>query len=160
MKINILIFFFLFNISICYYSLQLNKVYLQNISNDINNNSIGNNEIKDEYFEYLRNDLGFNLNYSDLNLVNQSYILTTNINSEFYTADLYLGSIKQYFRLLLSTFDDLVTVSSINCALCNVSNKYNSLLSSTAMKLKPSNGNANITYELFKDSCLIPSKTL
>jgi hypothetical protein len=156
MKINILIFFFLFNISICYYSLQLNKVYLQNISNDIKNNTIGFNEIKDEYFD----NLGFNLNYSDLNLANQTYLLTKNIDSQFYTVDLYLGSNKQYFRLLLSTFDDLITVSSINCALCNVSNKYNSLLSSTSMKLNPSNGNASIKYELFKDSCLIPSKSL
>ena len=160
MKINYLIFFFLFNISISYYSLQLNKVYLQNISNDIKNNTIGFNEIKDEYFENLRNNLSFNLDYSDLNIANQSYMLTKNINSELYTVDLYLGSNKQYFRLLLSTFDNLVTVSSINCALCNVSNKYNSLLSSTAMKLKPSNGNATIKYELFKDSCLISSKSL
>ena len=164
MKINILLLYFLVNISICYYSLQLNKVYLQNISTDINininNSSIGNNEINDEYLVYLTNNLSFNLNYYNLNVVNKSYIDTKNVNSEYYTAELYLGSNKQYFRLLLSTFDDLITVSSINCASCNVSNKYNSLLSSTSLKLNPLTGNPNIKYQLFKDSCLIPSKSL
>ena len=165
MEINILLLFFLFNLSLCYYSLKLNKVYLQSISNDINNMTIGfneneNNEINDEYFDYLKNSVDFPLNYSDLESVNQSFILTKNINSELYTVRLYLGSNMQYFRLLLSTFDDLVTVSSTNCALCNVSNKYNSLLSSTAMKLKSSNGNSNTSYELFKDLCLIPAKSI
>ena len=160
MKINILILLFLFNISICYYSLQLNKVYLQNISNHTNNNSIVNNETIGEYFEYLKNNLSFNLDNSEINIVNKSYILTKNINSELYTVELYLGSNKQFFRLLLSTFDNLVTVASINCALCNVSNKYNSLLSNTAMKLNQLNGNPNVKFGLYKDSCLVPSKSL
>ena len=119
-----------------------------------------NNEINDEYFDYLKSSVDFPLNYSDLESVNQSFILTKNINSELYTVRLYLGSNMQYFRLLLSTFDDLVTVSSTKCALCNVSNKYNSLLSSTAMKLNSSNGNSNISYELFKDLCLMPAKSI
>ena len=163
MKINILIFFFLLNVSLCYYSLKLKKVNLQNISNDINNNTIGfndDNEINEEYFEYLKNNVDFPLNYSDLESINQSFILTKNINSELYTVGLYLGSNKQYFRLLLSTFDDLVTVSSTNCSLCNVSNKYNSFLSSTSKKLTSSNGNPNISYEIFSDSCLIPAKSI
>ena len=163
MKINILIFFILFNASLCYYSLKLNKVYLQNISNDVGNNTLGfndNNEINDEYFEKLKTNVDFPLNYSDLESINQSFILTKNINSELYTAGLYLGSNKQYFRLLLSTFDDLVTVSSTNCSLCNVSNKYNSLLSTTSKKLQSSNVNPNISYGIFTDSCLIPAKSI
>ena len=163
MEINIFMFFFLFNASLCYYSLKLNKVYLQSISNDINNNTLefnDNNEINDEYFEKLKDNVDFPLNYSDLESINQSFILTKNINSELYTVGLYLGSNKQYFRLLLSTFDDLVTVSSTNCSLCNVSNKYNSFLSSTSKKLTSSNGNPNISYEIFSDSCLIPAKSI
>ena len=153
MKIHILIFYFLLNISICYYSLKLNKVYLKNISNDINNESLGNNKLNDEYFEHLKNNVDFPLSYSELKLINESFIPTKNINLELYTIELYLGSDKQYFRLLLSTFDDLITVSSINCKLCNVSNKYDSFLSKTAMKLKSSNNNHKIQYEFFKDSC-------
>jgi hypothetical protein len=90
MEINILLLFFLFNVSLCYYSLKLNKVYLQNISNDINNSTLGfndnndnnaNSEINDEYFEKLKNNVDFPLNYSDLESINQSFILTQNINS-------------------------------------------------------------------------------
>ena len=54
----------------------------------------------------------------------------------------------------------MVTVSSTNCTLCNVSNKYNSFLSSTSKKLTSSNGNPNISYEIFSDSCLIPAKSI
>ena len=156
MKINILILFFLFNASICYYSLKLNKIYLKNISNHIKNKSIGNNKINDEY---LKNNNDFPLNYSELKLINESFIPTKNINSDIYTIESYLGSDRQFFRLLLSTFDDLITVSSINCKLCNVSNKYDSFLSKTAMKLKSSNENNKnhkIEYEYFKDSFSIP----
>ena len=159
MEINILIFFFLFNISISYYSLKLNKVNLKNIPNHIKNKSIGNNKINDEYFEYLNNNDDFPLNYSELKLINESFIPTKNINSDIYTIESYLGSDRQFFRLLLSTFDNLITVSSINCKLCNVSNKYDSFLSKTAIKLKSSNKNNNnhkIEYEYFKDSCSIP----
>ena len=92
MEINIFMFFFLFNASLCYYSLKLNKVYLQNISNDINNNTLeifnDNNEINDEYFEKLKDNVDFPLNYSDLESINQSFILTKNINSELYTVGL------------------------------------------------------------------------
>ena len=76
MKINILTFFLLLNISISYYSLKLNKVNLKNLSNGNNNKnkSIGNNKIKDEYFEYLKNNADFPLNYSELKLINESFI--------------------------------------------------------------------------------------
>jgi len=168
MKINILTFFLLLNISISYYSLKLNKVNLKNLSNGNNNknnknNSIGNNKIKDEYFEYLKNNADFPLNYSELKLINESFIPTENINLELYTIELYLGSDRQYFRLLLSTFDDLITVSSINCKLCNVSNKYDSFLSKTAKKLNsPNKNNKNdkIEYEYYKDSCSIPFESM
>jgi len=155
MKINILTFFFLFNASICYYSLKLKKVKIQNISNDTNNITLGfneTNEIDDEYFEYLKDRVDFPLNYSDLESIDHTFILTKNLNSELYTVGFYLGSNMQYFRLLLSTFDDLVTVSSTNCSLCNVSNKYNYLISTTSKKLNSSNSNPNITYGLFQDS--------
>ena len=163
MKINILIFFFLFNISICYYSLKLNKVYLKNMHNHIKNKSIGNNKINDEYNEYFENNNDFPLNYSELKKIKESFIPTKNINSEVYTIESYLGSDRQYFSLLLSTFDDLITVSSINCKLCNVSNKYDSFLSKTAKKLKSSNKdnkNQKIEYEYFKDSCSIPLESI
>jgi len=160
MKINILTFFFLFNISICYYSLKLNKVYLKNLSNDNKNRSIGHKKIKDEFFEHLKNNSDFPLNYSELKLINESFIPTKNINLELYTIDLFLGSDKQYFRLLLSTFDDLITVSSINCKLCKLSNKYDSFLSNTAIKLKSSNKNNKIEYEYYKDSCSIPLESM
>ena len=101
MKINILILFFLLNASICYYSLKLNKIYLKNISNHIKNKSIGNNKIKDEYFEYLKNNNDFPLNYSELKLINESFIPTKNINSDIYTIESYLGSDRQIFQIII-----------------------------------------------------------
>jgi len=131
--------------------------------NNIKNKSIGNNKINDEYNEYFENNNDFPLNYSELKKIKESFIPTKNINSEVYTIESYLGSDRQYFNLLLSTVDDLITVSSINCKLCNVSNKYDSFLSKTAMKLKTSNKdnkNHKIEYEYFKDSCSIPLESI
>ena len=54
----------------------------------------------------------------------------------------------------------MITVSSINCKLCNVSNKYDSFLSKTSTKLKSSNKEYKIKYELFKDSCSIPLESI
>ena len=163
MKLHFLIFFFLFNLSICYYSLKLNKVYLKNMPNHIKNKNLGNNKINDEYNEYLKNNDDFPLNYTELKKIKESFIPTENINSEIYTIESYLGSDRQYFKLLLSTFDDLITVSSINCKLCNASNKYDSFLSKTVMKLKSSNENNKnhkIEYEYFKDLCSIPLESI
>ena len=42
----------------------------------------------------------------------------------------------------------------------NISTDININNSSTSMKLNPLTGNPNIKYQLFKDSCLIPSKSL
>ena len=131
--------------------------------NHIKNKSIGNNKINDEYIEYFENNNDFPLNYSELKKIKESFIPTKNINSEVYTIESYLGSDRQYFNLLLSTVDDLITVSSINCKLCNISNKYDSFLSKTAMKLKTSNKdnkNHKIEYEYFKDSCSIPLESI
>ena len=155
MKVSILLLFLLFNISYGYIPLVLNKIYLQVLTNDSNTDIEINETIKqklDNLEEY--NDLP--LNNSELNLLNQSYIQTKNINSTQYTVELYLGSNKQIFRLLLSTSDDFLTVSSINCKLCNVSNKYNSALSKTNKKLDKknykSNFNKSFNYEIFQDS--------
>ena len=131
--------------------------------NHIKNKKLGNNKINDEYDEYLKNNDDFPLNYTELKKIKESFIPTKNINSDIYTIELYLGSDRQYFKLLLSTFDDLITVSSINCKLCNVSNKYDSFLSKTAMKLKSSNEynkNHKIEYEYFKDLCSIPLESI
>ena len=147
---------FLFNIAFCYYSLKLNKIYIP--LNDNNNNTNDN----EEYLKNLKEILP--INYSELNLINETYIETKNINSEQYTVELYLGTNKQYFKLLLSTIDNYITVSSINCKLCNVSNKYNPLLSETNIKLNYLNNitkfNKNINYEFFQDSFFIPSESV
>ena len=147
---------FLFNITFCYYSLELNKIYIPLINN---NNNIDDNE---EYFKNLKENLP--INYSELNLINETYIETKNINSEQYIVELYLGTNKQYFKLLLSTIDNYITVSSINCKLCNVSNKYNPLLSKTNKKLNHPNNkrkfNQNMNYEFFQDSFFIPSESV
>jgi len=163
MKVNILLLFLLFNISYGYIPLVLNKIYLQVLTNDSNTDIEINETIRqklDDLEEY--NDLP--LNNSELNLLNQSYIKTKNINSTQYTVELYLGSNKQIFRLLLSTSDDFLTVSSINCKLCNVSNKYNSALSKTNKKLDKknykSNFNKSFNYEIFQDSIHIPSESI
>ena len=58
----------------------------------------------------------------------------------------------------------MTLVSSVNCSLCNVSNKYNSILSNTNIKLNQLNEisifNQNCTYELFQDSCFIQSESI
>ena len=92
-----------------------------------------------------------------MNILNESYIKTKNINSELYTIDSYLGSSKQYFRLLLSTFDNYTQVASINCKSCNVSNKYNSSLSNNNIEL--TNLNESSDNKLFIDSLFINSET-
>ena len=164
MKINILLLFLLFDISFGYYSLNLNKIYLPVLPNE-NYTPIETNEnaTLEEYLDNLEEYNDLPLNNSELNSLNQTFIQTNNINSEFYTAGLYLGSNHQYFRLLLSTIDDLLTVSSTNCTICNVSNKYNSDLSNTDIKLNKTENTLNldnsINYDVFQDSILIPSES-
>ena len=157
-----LILFFHFSIVFCYYSLKLNKVYLPLLPN---NSEIFKNETENnltlEELEDLKEYINLPLNTSDLNILYESYIKTKNIKSELYTIDLYIGSYKQYFRFLLSTFDDNNTVSSINCNSCNVSNKYNYTLSNINLNLTDiiyeNFLNQEISYKICIDSCSILS---
>ena len=72
---------FLFNIAFCYYSIKLNKIYLQQLVND-NNNSIEYNETLQQYLDNLADNIDLPLNYSELNSINESFIQTKNINLE------------------------------------------------------------------------------
>ena len=155
------IFIFLLNISLVlsYYSLKLNKkfIYLPQLSNDsaiINNGTINN--LTKEELEDLEEYIDLPLKNTELNNLNQSYIKTKNIKSELYTIDAYLGSNKQYFRLLLSTFDIFTQVTSINCKFCNATNKYNSSLSNNNLEL--SNLSESSNYKIFIDSLFINSE--
>lgn len=165
MKEKLLLLFLLFNISFSYYSLILNKIYLPLLpNNSYTPIETFENETSEQYLDELEEYNDLPLNNSELNSINQTYIKTKNINSELYTAGLYLGSNKQYFTLLLSTTDDLLTVSSINCTLCNVSNKYNADLSISKIKLNKTENQPNlvnnINYDIFQDSVLIPSESI
>ena len=118
---EILFLIILFNlcISFDYYSLKLNKIYhpqLINI-NEANENITLNNITKGQ-FEELDEYNELQKKISEFNELNESYIETKNINSELYTIDSYIGYNKQYFRLLLSTFDDYTTIASKNCEAC------------------------------------------
>jgi len=77
-----------------------------------------------------------------------------NIKSELYTIDSYIGSSQQYFRLLLSTFDDYNTIFSINCESCNVSNKYNFSLSNNNINISNNNNE-----DIIIDSCTLPMQS-
>ena len=158
---EILFLIILFNlcISFDYYSLKLNKIYhpqLINI-NEANENITLNNITKGQ-FEELDEYNELQKKISEFNELNESYIETKNINSELYTIDSYIGYNKQYFRLLLSTFDDYTTIASKNCKTCNVSNKYNLTLSNNNTNISDViyslNGNDNEKFII--DSCLIP----
>ena len=123
MSIIILIIFFNISIAFGYYSLKLNKISFEVLPN--NNSFISNlteNNLTKEQLEETEDYFDLPLNNSELDILNESYIKTKNIKSELYTIDLYLGSNKQYFRLLISSFDDFNTISSTNCNSCNVSN--------------------------------------
>ena len=155
------IFIFLLNISLVlsYYSLKLNKkfIYLPQLSNDsaIINNGTTNNLTKEE-LEDLEEYIDLPLKTTELNNLNQSYIKTRNLKSELYTIDAYLGSNKQYFRLLLSTFDNFTQVTSFNCKFCNATNKYNSSLSNNNLEL--SNLSESSNYKIFMDSLFVNSE--
>ena len=156
MKINIIIFFTFINIALCYYSLKLTKVSLPNSYNT----SSGNDESIKSTSENLDEHDRLPLNDSEFDLLDDSFIITKNINFEYYTAVLYLGSNKQYFRLLLSTIDDHIIISSNKCSSCNVSNEYNPALSNKAKKLDKIKKNESFIYEVFQDSCSINSKAI
>ena len=162
MKSNIIIFFFNIGLVISYYSLKLNKIYLPQLSNKgtvtITNETIKN--LTEEELEDLEEYIDLPLNTSEMNILNESYIKTKNIKSEVYTIESYIGSSKQFFRLLLSTFDNYTQVASIDCKSCNVSNKYNSSLSNNNIELTNlTNLNETIDNKLFIDSLFINSET-
>lgn len=155
----ITLFILNFNIIFSYYSIKLNKTdipfsakyeYELNRTNETLNDStqIDNDSI-----------------YPYIKVENESYILTNNIKkSELYTASIYLGSNKQHFRLIISTVDDFSTISSSLCSSCNVSNKYNSLLSLTSVKLNQSEIISNFDYiyksQFYQDLLLLSTETL
>ena len=164
MSIIILIIFLNINIAFGYYSLKLNKISFEVLQNksDFITNLTKNNLTKEQLEEYEKY-LDLPLNNSELDILNESYIKTKNIQSELYTIDLYLGSNKQYFRLLLSSFDDFNTISSINCDSCNVTNKYNSTLSNTSVNLNnyidKTKSIQDLNYKFIIDICSIPTKS-
>ena len=161
MKALILIIFLQFSLVLGYYSLKLNKVYFQQIpnSNDTLDNITQTNLTEDQ-IEELEEYVDLPLNSSELNLLNESYIKTKNIKSELYTIDTYLGSEKQQFRLLLSTFDDISSIASMECHSCNVINKYNTSLSIDNINISEVNTEVtkNFGYSKFMDSLLITSE--
>ena len=164
MSIIILIIFFNISIAFGYYSLKLNKISFEVLPN--NNSFISNlteNNLTKEQLEETEDYFDLPLNNSELDILNESYIKTKNIKSEVYTIDLYLGSNKQYFRLLISSFDDFNTISSTNCNSCNVSNKYNSILSNTSVNVNDyidkSNSIQDLNYKFMIDICSIPTKS-
>ena len=142
-----------FNSIFCYYSVKLNKIYLPVINSTVGENLTfhENNKSLDEYTELP-------LNYSELNVINESFLPTDNLNFEVYTSSLYIGSNKQRFKLVLSTKDDFTTLSSVDCSTCKVQNKYNSLLSTTKMNKTPSFISQNIKYSFIQDMCLLPAQ--
>ena len=177
MNENIIILFFFFNISFCYYSLKLRRIYLPAFTTDFNNNEVINTNIENNTTINLQKNNNKNeeieseiyddipLNKSELNKLNESYIKTKNIKLEAYTTDFYLGSNKQYFRLLLSTSEDYITVAGKLCRFCNVSKKYNFELSNNSNKLnfiKKRNLylSKSVKYAYFQDSLFVPSQTM
>ena len=161
MKANILIILLQFSIVLGYYSLNLNKVYFQQLSN--NNDTFDNitqTSLTEDQIEDLEEYIDLPLNSSELNLLNESYIKTKNIKSELYTIDSYIGTEKQHFRLLLSTFDDISSIASTECHSCNVSNKYNTSLSNSSINISEINNEEtkNFGYSKFKDSLLVTSE--
>ena len=155
-RINIIILFLYFGITLGYYSLKLNKIsspISKNSSEFITNET--ENKLTEEELEELEEYIDLPLNMTDLSMLNEPYIKTRNLHSELYTIDIYLGSNKQYFRLLLSSVDNFNTLSSINCKSCNVSNKYDYSLSNTFINYDEINSKQNTNYKFLVDKCSI-----
>ena len=161
MKANILIILLQFSIVLGYYSLNLNKVYFQQLSNSNDTfDNITQTSLTEDQIEDLEEYIDLPLNSSELNLLNESYIKTKNIKSELYTIDSYIGTEKQHFRLLLSTFDNISSIASTECHSCNVSNKYNTSLSNSSINISEINNEEtkNFGYSKFRDSLLVTSE--
>ena len=161
MNAHVIIVLFQFSIVLGYYSLKLNKIYLQQLPNsNYTFDNITQINLTEDQIDDLEEYIDLPLNSPEINILNESYIKTKNINSELYTIDSYLGSDKQHFRLLLSTFDDISSVASKECHSCNVSNKYNTSLSNGNINISEVNieETTNIAYSNFMDSLLITSE--
>ena len=142
-KVMKAILFLQINLSLtfCYYSLKLNKInhilfYNSSLGNNETSKNFENKEDLKDYIEKLEEYIDLPIDYSELNSLNDSYIITKNLNFEYYSALINLGSNKQKFRLVLSTLDNFTKVSSKNCSNCNVFNKYSSILSNSSKKIK------------------------
>ena len=162
MKFNIflILFSFLFGLVFSYYSIRLNTINLNISSNNDNNTFDIHYNLTKEQMEELEEYIDLPLNNSELNKLNESFIKTKNIKSEIYTMDLYSTSHKKYFRLLLSTFDNITTIASINCQSCDVINKYNhSLTSNNNVLTNGNNLNTNPNYKFLIDSFIILSES-
>ena len=161
MDIKLLIIILIINnlyITSCYYSVKLNKIYLPVLPN--NNSNI--EEVNSTFYEHIQNSYDYNdlpMNYSELDIINDSFIETDNIKLVSYTASLYIGSNNQFFKLVLSTFDYYTTLASINCINCKVLNKYNAFLSNTSLEqiTDASLIDENFKSKIIQDQCLIPS---
>ena len=161
MKAHIIIVLFQVSIVLGYYSLKLNKVYLQQLPNsNYTFDNITKINLTEDQIDDLEEYIDLPYNSSEMNILNESYIKTKNINSELYTIDSYLGLDKQHFRLLLSTFDDISSVASTECHSCNVSNKYNTSLSNGNINISEANNEktTNFAYSNFMDSLSIISE--
>ena len=150
--------FFNLNIVSGYYSVKLNKIYLPVLPN--NNSNI--EDVNSTFSEHIQNSYDYNdlpMNYSELDIINDSFTETDNLKFESYVTSLYIGSNKQLFKLMLSTFDSYTTISSINCSNCKVLNKYNALLSNTSIQqigdITPIDD--YFKREIIQDQCLISS---
>ena len=155
----IILILYFFNIGTCYYSVKLNKIYLPSLPNN-------NSKVEQEnstFYEHIQNSYDYNdlpMNYSELDIIKDSFTETDNLKLELYSVSLYLGSNNQLFKLLLSTFDEYTTIASINCNVCNVSNKYNSLLSNTSYYVGEAGDvsiDLSIYNQIYQDQCTIPS---
>ena len=166
MKINIVIFLFLLEISFCYYSLQLKRRELK--ESPINSNSSNNETVKnltEEQLEKFEEYLDLPLNNSELNSLSEPYINTNNLRSIYYTIDAYISLKKQPFRLLLSTVDTYTTVASINCLYCNVTNKYDPIFLNWTTNTRyiyntKKLNNQKSNYNMYIDSCTIYSESI
>ena len=164
MRANIIIFIFMFGIVFGYYSAKLNKIHMPKIPNNNETNDDNRTQINltKEQIKDLEEYIDLPINITELNKLNESFIITKNIQSEIYTIDLYSISNKKYFSLLLSTFDNMTTLASINCKFCNVTNKYNPSLTKKDTKLldNRNNLNKNQYYKMLTDSFIILSKSI
>ena len=154
----------MFGIVFGYYSAKLNKIHMPKIPNNNETNDDNRTQINltKEQIKDLEEYIDLPINITELNKLNESFIQTKNIQSEIYTIDLYSISNKKYFSLLLSTFDNMTTLASINCKFCNVTNKYNPSLTKKDTKLldNRNNLNKNQYYKMLTDSFIILSKSI